>query len=94
MYPSFEHNATAAIVRKRVEESSVRIEVDDLELARTLCVDEDDIKNENLEELLHTTNDGHTKLKMTDQAISGRKDFRTSISTLQSGLLQMKNGKI
>ena len=55
MYPSFEPNATAAIVRKRVEESSVKIKVDDLELARTLCVAlyEDDMKNENLQELLH-----------------------------------------
>ena len=80
MYPSFEPNATAAIVRNRVEESSVKIEMDVLELARKLCValEEDYIKNENIQELLHTTKEGQTKLKMTAQEITESKDFRTS----------------
>ena len=62
-------------MRKRLENGPAEIVVDDEELARTLMVvlSEDEIKNEDLTDLVHTVKEGETKPKITDQEITGEK---------------------
>ena len=84
MYPSFETKDTAAIVRKRLENGPAEIIVDNEELARTLAVvlTDEEVKNEELEELVHTVKDSETKPKVTDQDITGGEQFRQERSRL------------
>ena len=84
MYPSFEPKETAAIVRKRLETGPADIVVDDEELARTLAVvlTDEEVKDEDLEELVHSVKDGETKPKITDQEITGGEQFRKARSRL------------
>ena len=84
MYPSFEAGATAKIVRRRVEEGPAVIEVDEVELSRTLFIalSDDEIEVEDIKDLLHTVKEGEDKPRMTDQEITGGSDFRTVKSKL------------
>ena len=63
--------------------SKANIEVDELELSRFLYIalTDEEIKNEGIGELLHTTKPGMTKPKMTDQEMTGGEQFRTEPKT-------------
>ena len=79
-YPSKLSNNIVRIIRKRLERTSVNIKVNDFELAVLLFVtmEDDEIKEENLEGLLPTMKDNtQKKPKITDQILTGSKDFRT-----------------
>ena len=72
-----------AIVRRRLEHGKSTIEVNELELARFLFVvlDDEEIESEGISDLLHTVKDGETKPKMTEQEMTGIKQFRTEPRT-------------
>ena len=46
-----------------------------------IALTDEEIRNEGLGELLHTTKPGMTKLKMTDQEMTGGEQFRTEPKT-------------
>ena len=68
------------IVRKRLEKTVAKIKVDDIELATFLFVimNKEEVKQEKFEDILPTLKDpSQPKPKLTDQILTGSKDFRT-----------------
>ena len=71
-------------LRKRLEGGPANIKVNETELARFLFVmmEDETIKNEGLEDVLHTLQDpGGRKPRLTDQEMIGGDDFRTGPKT-------------
>ena len=80
-YPSMKTNIVVPVIRKRLEKSPTNIKVCDLELSIFLFVmmQEDKIKEEGLEDVLHSQKDTTENIpRLTDKEMFGGDDFRNA----------------